>query len=157
VATVTVTVTPSALMPGRMHGQGFVDDAGGRHTFTFAALETGVEQGRFRLEIRDGRARRSDAFVATAVTGIVFADRPGVSPGRPRAVVDAVVMTGIGAWNGRAGYTFELHAVDAGEPGRGRDSVSIVIRAPGGPVVESVTGTLGGGNVQSRKIRASTR
>ena len=55
---------------------------------------------------------------------------PGVTPGsRPASPgTDTVTFSGRGLWNGRAGYTFQAQATDAGEPGPGRDLFAITIR-----------------------------
>ena len=40
-------------------------------------------------------------------------------------------------------------AVDAGEPGRGRDSVTMTIRDAAGALVSSANGTITDGNIES--------
>jgi hypothetical protein len=49
------------------------------------------------------------------------------------------------------GYTFLASAVDAGEPGVGRDTFAVTINSPQGSVVLSLNGTLAGGNIQLLK------
>ncbi len=49
-------------------------------------------------------------------------------------------------------FTFEARAVDAGEPGRGRDQMSVTVRDRAGEVVASMTGALSGGNIQSLRL-----
>jgi len=65
--------------------------------------------------------------------------------------VDTVTATGIGTWNGKAGYTFELKATDQGEPGADRDRFKIVIRDAQGNRVASVSEKIDSGNNQSEK------
>ena len=92
--------------------------------------------------------------MASAITFAAFSDDPSVTPGRrPTPAVDTVVFEGTGRWNGVPGHTFVASAVDAGEPGRGRDTFAITVRAPGGDIVASVRGTLAGGNIQSLRLR----
>jgi hypothetical protein len=57
-----------------------------------------------------------------------------------------------GKWNGRAGCTFEVLA-DRGEPGRHRDTFSLIVKDTAGKVVVNVSGSLDGGNVQSTRLR----
>ena len=61
------------------------------------------------------------------------------------------MFRGAGGLNGRGGYRFEVTAGDRGEPGRGHDTFSLKVFAPNGEVVESVTGTLRDGNIQSQR------
>jgi len=92
--------------------------------------------------------------VASAITFIAFSDDPTYRPGRPRKpMVDTVLFSGSGEWNGLPGYRFEVTASDEGEPGRHREAVAITIRDAAGRVVVSVNGDLDGGNVQSRRIQ----
>jgi hypothetical protein len=73
--------------------------------------------------------------------------------GRQQPTVDTVAFDGTGRWNGHSGYTFDATATDAGEPGHGRDSFTITIRDASGQIVESVSGVLVSGNVQSNRVR----
>jgi len=62
---------------------------------------------------------------------------------------NSVTFAGSGFWNGRPGYSFEATATDQGEPGRGHDTFTVVVRAPNGTVVASTGGVLTTGNIQS--------
>jgi hypothetical protein len=99
---------------------------------------------------------KDDKFRSTAVTFVAFSDDATIQPGRDRSrqtpQIDTVLFSGNGQWNGQSGYTFEVFASDEGEPGRHRESVSIVIRDAAGQVVAQVSGDLDGGNVQSKRI-----
>jgi hypothetical protein len=66
--------------------------------------------------------------------------------------VDTVIFSGTGRWNNKPGYTFEVLATDRGEPGWGRDTISVVIKNALGAVVASISGTLDGGNIQSTRL-----
>lgn len=89
-------------------------------------------------------------FISALVTDVSFFNVPGVSPGkRPASGVDTVSFKGIGLWNGHAGYTFAAIAVDAGEPGPGRDTFAITISDSTGHVVASLNATITSGNIQS--------
>ena len=46
-----------------------------------------------------------------------------------------MVFTGAGKWNGKAGYTFKVIATDKGEPGRRRDTFSLIVKDATGKVV----------------------
>jgi hypothetical protein len=84
---------------------------------------------------------------------VVFSDDPAFQPGRgPRPTVDTVRFSGAGKWNGRAGYTFEVLAADRGEPGRRRDTFSLIVTDAAGKVVVNVSGSLDGGNIQSTRL-----
>ena len=88
---------------------------------------------------------------------MTFSDDPGFNPGRgwkgPSPTVDSVTFTGTGLWNGKPGYTFEAQGADRGEPGRGRDTFSMVVRDAKGAIVVNAGGTLSAGNIQSSRIR----
>ena len=96
---------------------------------------------------------RAALFLATHVTSVAFFNDPASLPGAyPASGVDTVRVTGRGLLNGASGYTFELVAVDRGEPGRRRDDVTLVVRNASGVVVMQTTGTIDGGNVDSLPI-----
>ncbi len=96
---------------------------------------------------------RATLFLATHVTSVAFFNDPASLPGvYPASGVDTVRVTGRGLLNGASGCTFELVAVDRGEPGRRRDDVTLVVRNASGVVVLQTTGTIDGGNVDSLPI-----
>ena len=96
---------------------------------------------------------RPTLFLGTLVTSVAFFDDPSSQPGPyPASGVDTVRVTGRGLLNGAAGYTFELIAVDRGEPGRRRDEVTLVVRNTSGVVVLQTAGTIDSGNVDSLPI-----
>jgi hypothetical protein len=145
--------------PGSMRGDGFVDGPSGRHHFEFAVQERAPkgERGQLTLKVDADTKRkrpRPDKFISTGVSAIAFSDDNAFRPARkPRKApaVDSVVFSGTGEWNGVAGYTFEAVATDQGEPGRGKDTITVTIRGAAG-VVATVTGTLDGGNIQSLRL-----
>ncbi|MBI4489692.1 MAG: DUF11 domain-containing protein [Deltaproteobacteria bacterium] len=156
--TVKVSADPGGDVPGRMTGKGNIDANGKRHVFNFSVEErtSGKELGRLELQVRDLQAGGAvlDRFASTSITGLLFSDAPGITPGpRPPPSVDTVEFSGTGRWNGRSGFTFEARGTDAGEPGRGRDSFAITVRDEAGSIVASVSGNLSGGNIQSLKVR----
>jgi hypothetical protein len=101
-----------------------------------------------------GRTRgRPTLFLGTLVTSVAFFDDPSSRPGPyPASGVDTVRITGRGLLNGAAGYTFELIAVDRGEPGRRRDEVTLVVKDASGAVVLQTSGVIDAGNVDSLPI-----
>ena len=70
----------------------------------------------------------------------------------PPPRVDSVTFTGTGKWNGKAGYTFTVTATDKGEPGRRRDTFSLIVKDATGKVVTSVDDVIDGGNIQSTRL-----
>ena len=147
-----VTVTEPA-QPGRMIGDGRIETGGVRHDFDFAVEErtTGADAGALRYRAKgDRRGRDHDDRFEGVATRAVFFNVDGVSPGRrPEGGVDTALVSGVGRWNGAAGYTFEAVATDAGEPGRGNDRFAITIRDAAGLIVASVDGAIENGNIQS--------
>ena len=140
--TVRVTDVPVA---GTMHGYGFLGSADVRHEFGFVVRERASGEDAARLLYRVKAKRLSHHlgdgyFVATSANFVRF-------------VGNTVLFSGTGRWNGEAGFRYEVHAVDGGEPGRLHNVVRISIRAPGGAVVAHVEGNLGGGNLQLRYTR----
>lgn len=92
-------------------------------------------------------------FVATRMDGVGFFDDPASSPGRwPDSGVDTARVAGTGWLNGVAGHTFDLVAIDRGEPGRGRDVVTLTVRDAQGVVVFQTSGIIDAGNVDSLPI-----
>lgn len=95
-------------------------------------------------------------FEATSIPSAVFSDDPAFTPerrGRNAPPVDSVTFAGTGKWNGKPGYTFTATATDQGEPGRHRDTFSLVIKDTRGTIVARVSGDLDGGNIQSTQGR----
>lgn len=92
-------------------------------------------------------------FEATTIDAVAFSDHPAFTPGRGQPVLDTVRFSGRGKWNGRTGYTFEAVATDRGEPGRHRDTFSLMVKDARGNIVLSVDGLLGSGNIQSTRVK----
>ena len=155
-ASFSITVS-DVTTPGDMRGDGFIRQNAARYQFEFRVVERAStdERGRLRLTINhDAKKKKDDVFVAREVAFVAFSDDPTRRPGRrQRPQIDTVTLSGTGSWNGQAGYRYEVRAADEGEPGRHRESVTIVVTSPSGTVVATVSGTLTGGNVQSRRIR----
>jgi hypothetical protein len=157
-ATGSFTVTVStADLPGRMIGDAVIDLGTVRHDVAFVVQEhaSGADAGglQYRVTTRQRGRDQEDRFESTAITSVSFFNVPGVSPGpQPASGVDTVSFSGVGRWNGRAGYRFDAVAVDAGEPGRGRDAFRISVQDPSGLVVASVDAEITAGNIQSLRI-----
>ena len=176
-AAFTVTVNPA--LDGRIYGVGFINQGGLHHHFAFRVAQIrNQDSGRFEYWVNDprrcgpdddydrdstfngdhdgdfGRDHRNppNHFEATSIN-VIFSDDPRFQPSRgPRPTVDTVRFNGTGKWNGRSGYTFEVLATDQGEPGRHRDTFSLVIKDSHGTIVDSVSGALDGGNIQSTRL-----
>jgi hypothetical protein len=179
---VTVNAAPpSTALDGRIYGAGHLTTAGKHHHFVFRAGQiNGRDRGDLEYWASDAREEqgghdwdhdrdfhgdhdhnyrrerrgRLNRFDATSIAEVALSDDAAFKPGRPRQqpAVDSVRFTGTGRWNGRPGYTFDVTATDRGEPGRGRDTFSLMIKNSAGNVVASVSGTLDGGNIQSTRL-----
>jgi hypothetical protein len=147
-----VVVSAAEPLPGRMVGAGRLDGAGLlRDHFVLHAVERVPRPERGFLRYAAAALGR---FHSTGIDSVEFADDPDVQPGRrSRQAVDTLRMTGEGRWNRVPGHRFELVAVDAGEPGRGRDRLALTIYDPAGAVVASVDAALEAGNIQSLRLR----
>jgi DNA/RNA endonuclease G (NUC1) len=149
----TVTVA-TATVPGTMTGSASIASGSTTTSIQFAVLEgaRGTDAG---FLIYDAKTRQSgrtqdNVFISALVTDVAFFNAPGVSPGhRPASGIDTVAFKGAGLWNGRSGYTFTATAVDAGEPGPGRDTFAITITDSTGHAVASLNATITSGNIQS--------
>jgi hypothetical protein len=158
---VTVTKeTPPPTTHGAMYGYGVVGPRRGHTEFTFHVKESsrGQDRGWMMLHVRDGW--RASSFVSLHVKTVVFSNSRATTAEVDRALhrapgkgPDTVVFTGTGWWKGRSGYSFEAKAEDRGEPGKGRDMLTVVVRDARGNVVHSVTGVLTSGNIQSGAVR----
>jgi len=139
-ATDSFAVTITATVAGRMHGAGTVGSNAARVSFRLDVRESAASVDSGLLVLKIG----VNDFSA-GVSDVVFADAFRL----PRPASDSVTFTGSGSWNGHPGYSFQAVAADHGEPGRGRDTFTVVVRAPDGTVVASIGGTLTSGNNQS--------
>jgi hypothetical protein len=142
--------------PGAMVGLGVVRAGALFHEFGFSVRERGTnERGLLELHVTDHLRRgRSDRFRARTTDAVAFSDDPTVRPGRAtRPQVDTVLFSGIGEWNGRGGYRYEVFAVDRGDSWRQRESVRITIKAPNGTTVAHVDGVLSAGFIESVRLR----
>lgn len=149
-ASFTVTVGESTAA-GRMAGAA----QQGASTVVFRAVRTGRGDTGASLLVT-GRTTTGGAalFVATRIDGVAFFDDPTSTPGpRPTSGIDTVLVTGVGRLNVATPCTFELVATDRGEPGRGRDTVMLVVRNAQGAIVLRTSGVIDGGNVTSQSVR----
>ena len=137
-------VTITAVVPGRMHGAGAVGSGAARVFFRMDVQESAnyVERGSLLVTIGGN-------YLLAGVSDVVFADSVSSSATQRRPLPDSVTFSGSGTWNGQSGYTYLATASDLGEPGRGRDTLTVVVRAPNGSVVATLGGTLTSGNIQS--------
>jgi hypothetical protein len=155
--TFAVRVTDSEA-PGTMTGNLAIESGAVKHDVAFFVQErpNGAEAGLLRYKIRTKKPGRDleDEFTSTLVTGVGFFNEPGVSPGRrPASGIDTVSFSGTGRWNNKTGYTFRAVAIDAGEPGRGRDSFTITVKDGTGHVVATVNAAITDGNIQSSRTK----
>jgi hypothetical protein len=96
-------------------------------------------------------------FDLTSVDKLYCWDDARYAEGSPDAAIDSVWLIGKGKLlNGKIG-TIEVTLSDQGEPGRGRDGLSFVVKDENGAVVLRSTGKLvGGGNVQAGPSRRAS-
>ncbi len=144
------SVSISQPLQGRMHGAGSVASGQQRVSFTFDAGESAneVDRGWLMMLVKDGAGRPRS--YAGKVDTVAFSNAEGYMPGQwPASGIDTVVFSGVGWWNGRSGYSFRVTASDRGEPGVNIDTFVLVVTSPTGEVVESASGVLRGGNIQS--------
>jgi hypothetical protein len=144
--------------PGIMLGDGYVADNLFRYDFKFLVLErtNGTDRGKLDLRIRDlddrkKKVKRSDRFVSTSYTDVVFDFDP-----EDRPKYDTAAFKGIGTWNGVAGYRFEAFAEDRVGPiwfHRNREFFRIVIYSPTNEVIARAEGTVKGGFLLSKRLR----
>lgn len=152
-----------------------IDEGRTHHHFVFRVAErNNREYGRIEFWSTDGRNCHDDddnrdghhdndfgldhrralgRFESTAIVSVTFSDDPSVTPGRGHTepAVDSVVFAGTGKWNGKSGYTFEVRAIDHGEPGRHRDTFSLVVKDSRGISVIA-GGKIDSGNIQSTRL-----
>jgi predicted extracellular nuclease len=140
VATGSFTITITDTVFGRMAGLGIVKNNSLHVWFAFGVQESPTVGERGWVLLRVSGGGRNERFAAWRVTDVRFSYSGGV---------DTVVFSGVGYWNGRPGHRFEITATDRGEPGRWLDTFALKVFAPGGAVVESASGPLQDGNVQS--------
>ena len=152
--TVNVKVPP----PGRIRGKGDVTDDGYLYKFDFDVWESrvGKDNGKVNLDItkaistKDSKSQSTDKFRSTRVDSVIFSNDDDFEPGS-NLKVDTVKAYGVGTWNGKSGYTFEMKATDSGEPGVNRDYLKLEIRDPQGKRLVSIDEKIDGGNNQSVK------
>jgi hypothetical protein len=137
-ATGSFTVTLTSTVFGRMAGFGLVKNSPKQTWFAFDVKESPTfgERGWVLLHIKEGFIR--ERYFSFAVTDVRFS-----------SAADTVTFSGVGYWNGRSGYRYEITAADRGEPGRLRDAFTLKVTAPDGRVVETAGGSLHDGNIES--------
>lgn len=144
-----------------MHGQVGLAALGNNYDvhFKVAEKEVGVERGSLHIKIsapRSGNKKASaNRFESTAITAIAFSDDPAFTSGKSKKapIVDTVVFSGTGEWNGGTGYRFEARATDQGEPGPGRDRFAFTIYDPANAVVATIDAVIASGNIQSSRLK----
>lgn len=78
-------------------------------------------------------------------------DAPGVEPGQPDAPFDTFISEAVGSLNGVPGSKIWFTFVDAGEPGKTADRVSILIKDGSGKTVLALTNQPIRGNLQAHE------
>lgn len=139
-ATDSFAVTINATVAGRMHGAGAIGANAARMSFHLDVRQSAASVDSGSLVLKIG----SNNF-SGGVSEVVFANVTR----QPRPAPETVTFTGSGSWNGHPAYTYEVVASDRGEPGRGHDTLTFVVRDPYGTTVASGAGTLISGNIQS--------
>jgi hypothetical protein len=152
VKTVKVKVPP----PGRMKGEGKIRHEHRDYSYKFDVSESraGKYAGSVSLDVKrdddDDDRKPVEKFRVTRVDAVRFSNDDDLTPGGGLKV-DTVHASGVGTWNGKAGYTFELRATDAGEPGADHDRFKLVVRDARGKAVAWIDEKIDAGNNQSQK------
>ena len=144
-ASVTIIIPPSQgrWTGGGTIGTGAIIPAGVRVTHGFEFRNDLDKPNNLEVNWGGNRFHMTQLLAANCFMNL---ELPPPNP--PAAPVNEVIATGIGKYNGVAGYTINFHFTDVGEPGL-NDYASITITAPDGTVVLQVAGTLHYGNQQA--------
>ncbi|MEO8627719.1 MAG: hypothetical protein ABI612_06400, partial [Betaproteobacteria bacterium] len=157
--TINQTINVKVRPAGRIKGSGTVVHNERSYKFDFDVSESkaGKDAGTVKLDVRrlefdknDSKQDQTSKFRSTGTMAVTFRDDNDYQPGGS-AKVDWVQVYGKGELDGKAGYTFEMRAVDDGEPGHGRDRFHIIVRDAQGKIVVSVSEEIDSGNIQSSK------
>ncbi len=127
---------------GWMNVGGNIGSGSWKYTWGGAISCDGIAKKSF--EYQDHRT--GVQFKLRTVTTVTCSTIAGVSQGQPRAGFNTLVLAGTSS----DGKRVEAMFIDAGEPGR-NDWVNIRVFDAGGTQISSVSGTLGGGNLQAHK------
>jgi hypothetical protein len=123
-----------------MQGAGTLNFGKQRLSFAFDVRDTKKfgDRGSLVLRLKDLK-RRSDRWGVGSVVDARFskADR-------------TVRFTATGSWHGKRGHRFEVTATDSGSKRGHHDRFAVVIKAPNGKVVESVSGVISDGDIRFR-------
>lgn len=120
--------------PGTVSGGGWINDPGKRTFAASAEYNAGASAPSGHLRYDDGLGTK---VKSESVTRLV------IDGGR-------AVVHGTATVNGQSGYTFQVEAVDNGEPGR-NDTFRLTVTKASDPLYRYETdGTLGGGNIKVR-------
>ncbi len=158
--TASFTVTVDNVVPGDIEGEGKFTAGDTKTEFEFHVFESSRKlNGQLELNITTKPARPGktveNKFKSTNILTAVFSDDPAFNARSKRTPVsDNVTFTGMGKWNGTAGYSYSVTALDASRK-RGQDTVSITVRDAVGVVVAQVSGTLSNGQVESHRVPGS--
>jgi hypothetical protein len=85
---------------------------------------------------------RTDRFFSDTATGVSFMLGSG-------SLIDSVIYTGTGRWNGHSGYRFEAYVIDRGDPGPGMDEIRFKVFDPSGAIAAQFSGLVAQGNIRS--------
>jgi len=143
-----------------MKGDGKIEHHEREYKYKFDVSESraGKDGGSVSLDVKyedddehKDEHKGTDKFRATRIDWVRFSNDDDLDPGGSGIKVDTVKASGVGTWNGKAGYTFELRATDAGEPGPHHDRFKLVVRDAKGKSVAYVDEKIDSGNNQSEK------
>ncbi len=141
------SVLQSTLV-GKMTGGGTIANVGGTpstvtHGFELQCNATNTTNS---LEINWGSGNK---FHLTSLTSAFCVMDPSITPNPPTAGFNTYIGTGIGSYNGVAGYKAQWTFTDAGEPGTNDHAKIIITNGTGTVVVLSASGNLQHGNQQA--------
>ena len=159
-SSVTYSVVAGPNSGAKMSGDGRIAGATNaiRYRFAFNVIDrlAGDSHGRFSFWTVDpsGNPRITDTFDADSIASVVFSDNPAFSAGGHGKIplADSVTFSGIGNFDGEAGYNFTVTATDQGQPGVGKDTFLLTVTDSSNNVVFSESGTLNAGDINSSRI-----
>ena len=152
----SLNICEQVFTMGRMTGGGSINVSLGGDLAKPVRITHGFElycdasKGPNNLQVNWGNER----FHLDSLNSALCVDNPSINPNPPSASFDTYHGKGVGRYKKGNGpwqtATAEWTFTDAGEPGKGADSMAILIKV-GSTVVLQATGILDGGNHQAHK------
>lgn len=136
---------PGGQNHGRMTGGLNATSSTGARVTAGLELHCTPTDGPNNLQANWGKGSK---FHLTHLDSATCTDDPAITPNPPAAGFDTFGGSGTGTYNGASGATATWTLADAGEPGS-NDTVILTIKDASNTTVLTVSGKLGGGNLQA--------